>query len=70
MENNKNAKLNHTDVCTEHTTCLFRIELLEKWKESVERKMDNLAKLLIANLTGVILTLLGGIVGLLIYIAQ
>ncbi len=67
MDDNKNVKRIH---CPDHPTCLFRIELLEKWKESVEKKMDNLVKLLIANLAGVITTLVAGIIGLLIYIAQ
>lgn len=68
MDDNKNIEAPAT--CSEHPTCLFRIELLEKWKESVEKKMDGLMKLLIANLTGVILTLLGIIGGLLVYLAN
>jgi hypothetical protein len=43
---------------------------VEKWKEGVEKKLDGFTKLLIANLTGVVLTLLGIVGGLLIYIAR
>lgn len=68
MDDHKNVEAPAT--CSEHQTCIFRIELLEKWRESVEKKMDGLTKLLIANLTGVVLALIGIIGGLLIYIAQ
>lgn len=65
-----NKDLKAPTTCGEHANCIFRIELLEKWKESVEKKMDSLSRLLLANLTGVILTLLGIIGGLLIYVAK
>jgi hypothetical protein len=68
MDDHKNLK--HPETCPEHATCLFRIELLEKWKETVERKLNGMTKLLIANLSGIVLTLLGIIGGLLIYFAQ
>jgi hypothetical protein len=72
MDDNKNIKALglKTKTCPEHQTCLFRIEVLEKWKEGVEKKLDGLSKLLIANLSGVVLTLLGIIGGLLIYIVK
>ena len=58
------------NTCAEHQTCLYRLDCLEKWKEGVEKKLDGFSKLLIANLSGVVLTLLGIIGGLLIYIAK
>ncbi|NIV03280.1 hypothetical protein GWN26_01970 [Candidatus Saccharibacteria bacterium] len=64
MDDNKDL------ICSEHNTCMFRLECLEKWKEGVEKKLDGFGKLLIANLSGIILTLLGIIGGLLIYLAQ
>jgi hypothetical protein len=54
--------------CPDYPTCLYRIDILEKWKEAVEKKLDGLIKLLLANLGGVILTLIGGIVALVVYI--
>ena len=57
-------------VCSEHQTCLFRIECLEKWKEGVEKKLDGFQKLLIANLSGICLTLLGIIGGLLVWLVK
>ncbi len=68
MDDNKNLKTPAT--CLEHQNCIYRIELLEKWRESVEKKLDGLIKLLVANLTGVVLTLLGIIGGLLIYMVE
>lgn len=65
MDDNQDIK-----ICSEHQTCLYRLDCVEKWKEGVEKKLDGFTKLLIANLTGVVLTLLGIVGGLLIYIAR
>ena len=65
MDSNQNLK---TDSgCPQYPTCVYRIELLEKWKEAVEQKFDRLTNLLLANLSGVILTLVAIIGGLIIY---
>jgi hypothetical protein len=68
MDNSKLLK-KHQPKCAERQTCLYRIDILEKWKEGVEKKIDGLYKLLLANLSGVILTLISGIVALVVYIA-
>lgn len=74
MDDHKNVSRQSEGInpafCPDHPTCMFRIECLEKWKEGIEKKMDGFGKLLIANLSGIVLTLLGIIGGLLIYIAQ
>ena len=57
------------DRCPEYPKCVYRIELLEKWKEGAEKKLDGLYKLLLANLSGVVLTLISGIIALVIFIA-
>jgi hypothetical protein len=57
------------DRCPEYPKCVYRIELLEKWKEGAEKKLDGLYKLLLANLSGVVLTLVSGIIALVIFIA-
>jgi hypothetical protein len=36
MDDNKDM------TCSEHNTCMFRIECLEKWKEGIEKKIDGL----------------------------
>lgn len=68
--NDENKNKETPATCPEHQTCIFRIELLEKWKETVEKKLDGLSKLLVANLTGVILTLIAIIGGLLVYMVE
>ncbi len=69
MDDNKIIK-DQKRGCPDYPTCLYRIDILEKWKEAVEKKLDGLTKLLIANLGGVVLTLLGIIGGLLIYMVK
>jgi hypothetical protein len=68
MDDDKNLEAPAT--CPEHPTCLFRIEVLEKQVVLIHNLLNGLMKLLIANLTGVILTLLGIIGGLLVYLAH
>lgn len=56
--------------CPEYPTCVFRLELLEKWKDGVENKLNGIQKLLIANLTGIILTLIAAVIAALVWIAR
>ena len=69
MDDNSDLE-KHVDRCPEYPKCVYRIELLEKWKEGAEKKLDGLFKLLLANLSGVVLTLISGIIALIIFIAS
>ena len=56
--------------CPEHPNCVYRLELLEKWKDLVQKKIDGFQKLLIANLAGVCTLLLSALITALFYISS
>ena len=56
--------------CNEHPNCVYRLELLEKWREAINRKIDGFQKLLIANLAGICTLLLSALAGAILYIAK
>jgi hypothetical protein len=49
------------EYCGEHLNCIYRLELLEKWREIMDKKINGIKTLLIANLTGIIMLLLSTI---------
>jgi hypothetical protein len=58
------------NYCGDHPNCVYRIELLETWRDRVENKLDAIQKLLIANLAGIIATLLSALIAAGFYIAR
>jgi len=66
VDDNKDLK----QGCEQYPTCVYRLELLEKWKEAVEKRLDGLMKLLLANLSGVVLTLLAIIGAMIVYVVE
>jgi len=56
--------------CPEHHNCLYRLKLLEEWREKINKKLDGFQKLLIANLAGICTLLLTALIGAIVYIAQ
>lgn len=59
-----------TGNCDQHQNCMYRIQLLEKWREAVEKKMDCGIKLLIGNLVAVCTLLLSSLIGALIWMVR
>jgi hypothetical protein len=56
--------------CADHLNCVYRIELLEKWKEVIDKQMNGFQKLLIANLSGIITLLVSCLIGAIVIIAK
>ena len=56
--------------CDEHPNCVYRIELMERWREVVDLKMNGFQKLLIANLTGIITLLVSALIAAIVIIAK
>jgi hypothetical protein len=67
--------------CGDHANCVYRIELMEKWRSEVStnltvwrnesnEKFNSLNRLLLVNLGGIIALLLSTTIGTIIWIAQ
>lgn len=67
--------------CADHPNCVYRIELLERARDEIKRKLDgfkaeidekinSFQKLLIANLAGICTLLLVALIGTIVYIAK
>ena len=56
--------------CPEHPNCVYRLELLETWRDKIDKKLDSFQKLLVANLGGIIMLLLSALVGAAFYIQK
>ena len=56
--------------CPEHFNCVYRIEMLERWQELINKKIDGFQKVLIANLAGVCTLLLSALAATVFYIAK
>jgi hypothetical protein len=58
------------NYCGDHPNCVYRIELLETWRDKIDEKLASIQKLLVANLGGIIALLLSTTIGTIIWIAQ
>jgi uncharacterized protein involved in cysteine biosynthesis len=63
-------KIDNGWECPSYPTCVYRLEILEAKVATLERKWEKITLMLVANLVGVILTLVGVIGAISVYMAK
>jgi hypothetical protein len=56
--------------CAAHPNCVYRLEILEKWQQLIDAKINKFQNLLIANLAGIITLLATTTIGMAVWIVQ